>query len=77
MLSGKKKGLCSNVVVSRSDRVVVKHGWCYTKHPERIRVKLRDEASLRGGKCSGQYKRILILPGKTINFSSDALKCLS
>jgi hypothetical protein len=51
MSSGKKKGLCLDLVASRSDRVVVKHGWCRsgTKHPERTHVQLRDEDSLRGG----------------------------
>jgi hypothetical protein len=45
-------------VSSRSDRCVVVYDGnrCIVKHAERIRIKLRDEASLRRGKCSGQYK---------------------
>jgi hypothetical protein len=59
VLSVKEKDLCLDVVDSGRDSVVVKHGWCCccAKHPERTHVKLRGEASLRGGKYSGQGRR--------------------
>jgi hypothetical protein len=52
MSPGRKKGLCVNLVAFGSDRVVDKHGWCRccAKHPEKTHVKLRGEASLRGGR---------------------------
>jgi hypothetical protein len=45
-------------VSSRSSRcnVVYDGNRCIAKHPERTNVKSRDEASMRRGKCSGQYK---------------------
>jgi hypothetical protein len=62
MSSGKKKGLCLDVVPSENDRTVVVHGGdrCCNKHPEKVHFKLRVEAPLRGVKCGGQYKRELI-----------------
>jgi hypothetical protein len=42
--------------------------WAGVKHPERTRVKLRGEASLRRGKCGGQYKREFILPCQWASF---------
>jgi hypothetical protein len=51
--------------------------WAGAKHPERTHVKLRGEASLRRGKCGGQYKRELILPRQRASFSGDVVECLS
>jgi hypothetical protein len=48
-----------------------------TKHSERTHVKLRGEASLRRGKCGGQYKRELVLPRQRASFSGDVVECLS
>jgi hypothetical protein len=50
---------------------------CIAKHPERTHVRLRDEVSLKRGKCGGQYKRGLILPCQRASFSGDAVECLS
>jgi hypothetical protein len=57
-------------VSSRNDMVVFTHyeDCCYTKLPARthMHVKLRIEAPQRMGKCSGQYKRIVIQPPKEL-----------
>jgi hypothetical protein len=41
---------------------------CIAKHPEKTHVKLRDEASLRRGKCSGQYKGNLYCLARELAF---------
>jgi hypothetical protein len=58
VISGKKKGLCLDVVESGRDRVVVKHGWCRccAEYPERTHVKFRGLVSLRKGGCSRQCR---------------------
>jgi hypothetical protein len=50
--------------------VIVVHGWyrCCVKHSERTRIKLPEEASLRGRKCSGQCKGILYCLSRELAF---------
>jgi hypothetical protein len=55
MSSGKKKGLCLDVVID-------KHDWCccYAKYPERTHVELRGEAFLRGRNVADNIRGYLI-----------------